>query len=90
VGDVQHNPLKVRALPASSTAAQNEELGHDNPKGMPALSMSEGDNHDDPLKVMASPEASRATQNEELGHDTVMGSSAVPMNACNHSDPLKV
>ncbi len=69
-GALQELPLKVSALPSSSTAAQNEDDGHDTDSSEPSPSMLPGALQELPLKVSSCPYLPTAAQNEDDGHDT--------------------
>ena len=56
--------LYVRAFPASSTAAQNRDEGHETLMRLPILSISAGELHDLPLNIGC---VSRAYGHAEVG-----------------------
>ena len=68
----QEDPFHISALPFSSSATQNVEVGHEIASISldPVASRLEGPDHDEPFQVMALPLLSAATQNVAVGHDT--------------------
>ena len=69
-GADQDEPFQVSALPPTSTAAQNEGLGHETEVKLPLGSMLNGANHEEPFQVSAPPWLSTATQSRALRQET--------------------
>ena len=69
-GALQAVPSKVRALPAESTATQNDAEGQETELSATTPSMRLGALQVEPLKVTAFPAESTAAQNEPDGQDT--------------------